>query len=148
MKRVLISALVLVFILVSCGAKSVEMQTVKDTVSTVTFRDLTYEPDMDMTLSQYNLENGVIDHYRIMSGTGATAEEITVFKLADNSYQSGVVEACEERKEDVYKMYETYKPAEVPMIENTQIFSQGEYVFYVCADDSEEIKQEISQLFE
>ena len=148
MKRILIVTLVLVLSLVSCGSKQVAMDTVRDTVSKVQFRDLTFEPDLDMTLSQYNLEIQGIESYRIMSGTGATAEEITVFKLAQGVSSEDVKKACEQRKEDVYKMYETYKPAEVPMIENTQIFSQGEYVFYVCADDSEEIKQEISRLFE
>ena len=147
MKRILIVTLVLVLSLVSCGAKQVEMETVRDTVSKVQFRDLTFEPDLDMTLSQYNLEIQGIESYRIMSGTGATAEEITVFKLADGVSSEDVKKACEQRKEDVYKMYETYKPAEVPMIENTQIFTQGEYVFYVCVDNAQDVKTEIENLF-
>ena len=147
MKRILIVTLVLVLSLVSCGSKQVAMDTVRDTVSKVQFRDLTFEPDLDMTLSQYNLEIQGIESYRIMSGTGATAEEITVFKLAQGVSSEDVKKACEQRKEDVYKMYETYKPAEVPMIENTQIFTQGEYVFYVCADNAQNVKTEIENLF-
>ena len=147
MKRILIVTLVLVLSLVSCGSKQVAMDTVRDTVSKVQFRDLTFEPDLDMTLSQYNLEIQGIESYRIMSGTGATAEEITVFKLADGVSSEDVKKACEQRKEDVYKMYETYKPAEVPMIENTQIFTQGEYVFYVCVDNAQDVKTEIENLF-
>ena len=147
MKRILIVTLVLVLSLVSCGSKQVAMDTVRDTVSKVQFRDLTFEPDLDMTLSQYNLEIQGIESYRIMSGTGATAEEITVFKLAEGVSSEDVKKACEQRKEDVYKMYETYKPAEVPMIENTQIFTQGEYVFYVCVDNAQNVKTEIENLF-
>ena len=147
MKRILIVTLVLVLTLVSCGSKQVAMDTVRDTVSKVQFRDLTFEPDLDMTLSQYNLEIQGIESYRIMSGTGATAEEITVFKLAQGVSSEDVKKACEQRKEDVYKMYETYKPAEVPMIENTQIFTQGEYVFYVCVDNAQDVKTEIENLF-
>lgn len=147
MKRILIVTLVLVLTLVSCGSKQVAMDTVRDTVSKVQFRDLTFEPDLDMTLSQYNLEIQGIESYRIMSGTGATAEEITVFKLAQGVSSEDVKKACEQRKEDVYKMYETYKPAEVPMIENTQIFTQGEYVFYVCVDNAQNVKTEIENLF-
>lgn len=147
MKRILIVTLVLVLSLVSCGSKQVAMDTVRDTVSKVQFRDLTFEPDLDMTLSQYNLEIQGIESYRIMSGTGATAEEITVFKLAQGVSSEDVKKACEQRKEDVYKMYETYKPAEVPMIENTQIFTQGEYVFYVCVDNAQDVKTEIENLF-
>ena len=147
MKRILIVTLVLVLSLVSCGSKQVAMDTVRDTVSKVQFRDLTFEPDLDMTLSQYNLEIQGIESYRIMSGTGATAEEITVFKLAQGVSSEDVKKACEQRKEDVYKMYETYKPAEVPMIENTQIFTQGEYVFYVCVDNAQNVKTEIENLF-
>ncbi len=147
MKKVLILFLVLVFMFVSCGAKSVEMSTIKDTISKTQFRDLTYEPDLEVTLDQYNLSGGIADHYRIMSGTGATAEEITVFKLEDASKSSEVVEACEKRKKDVYDMYETYKPVEMPMIEDTEIVEKGDYVFYICADDSVEILKEIEELF-
>ncbi len=147
MKKILAFALVLVFAFVSCGAKTVEFETVKDTVSKTTFRDLTYEPDLDVTLSQYNITDGISEHYRIMSGTGATAEEITVFKIEDSSKTDEIVEKCEERKTSVSEMYQTYKPAEMSMIEETKIFSKGDYVVYICADDSEEILKELEELF-
>lgn len=147
MKKLLCLALVLIFTLVSCGTKTVEFQSVKDVVSKVTFRDLTYEPDLDVTLSQYNITDGIAEYYRITSGTGATAEEITVFKASDSSKIADIVKKCEERKASVGEMYQTYKPDEMPMIEDAQIFSKGDYVIYICVDNSEEIFKQLEQLF-
>ncbi len=147
MKKVLALLLVLIFMFVSCGAKSVEMQDIKNTVSKVTFRDLTYEPEMEVTLGQYKLEGGIAEHYRIMSGTGATAEEITVFKLEDSAKSNDVVKACEAWKQERSDMYQTYKPDEMPMIEAAEVIEMDDYVVYICADDSEEIKKELEELF-
>lgn len=148
MKKVLL-ILMCALLLTSCGApsKTVAMDVVTQTVKDNTvFRDMPYEPEKSVILDAYSLEDKV-ECYQVISGTGATAEEITVFKCNDNSYVQDVLNSCQTRKQDRIDLYKDYRPDEVGILEETQIFSKGEYVFYICADNDDVIKQQIENLF-
>ena len=146
----LILILCCLLMLVSCGApeKTVEMSVVTNTVkNTATFRDMTYEPETQVVLDFYALSNEVSECYLIISATGATAEEIAVFKLSDKSNAASVLEKCETRKQDRIDLYKDYRPDEMGILEETEIFSKGDYVFYICADNKTEIKTQLESLF-
>lgn len=149
MKKILVILLCIV-LLVSCStaSKAVEMEVVTQTVKDNTvFRDMSYEPEKQVTLDFYSITENV-ECYQVISATGATAEEIAFFKVEDENAVSDIIEKCETRKQERIDLYKDYRPDEVGILEDTQIFSKGDYVFYICADNDDEIKKEIETLFE
>ena len=150
MKKILVILCSLI-LLVSCStvSKTVEMEVVTNTVkSNTVFRDMSYEPDKQVILDFYALGDEISECYQVISATGATAEEIAFFKVEDVADIDGVLEKCEARKQDRIDLYRDYRPDEMGILQDTQIFSKGDYVFYVCADNYSQVKKEIESLFE
>jgi len=69
--------------------------------------------------------------------TGATAEELVLFVLAEESDVKQVEEACGRRIEEQIFGFKSYRPAEVPKLENAICEVRGNTVLLLVANDWE-----------
>ncbi|MGI6029456.1 MAG: DUF4358 domain-containing protein [Candidatus Heteroscillospira sp.] len=101
------------------------------------FTDLLSKMETDTALELYGLDESDVSDCSIYLGTGATAEEIAVFKAADEDAAAKIAEAMDARVTGQISAYESYVPAEVPKLEKAIVRSSGVYVAYVTAADAD-----------
>jgi len=101
------------------------------------FTDLLSEMDQSMALELYGLSESDVVQCAVYLGTGATAEEIAVFKAASASAAKTVAEALTARRDSQIAAYKNYVPAEVPKLESAIVKSSGAYAVYVTSADAD-----------
>ena len=69
------------------------------------------------------------------AGSGATAEELAVFKCSSEDAATALVSSLETRNQTRIEQYSSYNPAEVPKLESALIMSSGVYVVLCVATD-------------
>lgn len=84
----------------------------------------------------YDMEN-VESFSMYICGSGAFADEVSVFELKDESDADALIEALEARKETKYNDFKDYVPDECDKIENAVIKSTGKYVLFATTPDNE-----------
>ena len=141
MKRTLIIFLaVIIAVSVSaCGSKAdISNASAVDIAASVkealTFVDDMLEVKNEIVADFYNLPGGVTEMKVYMSSSGATSEELAIFKCKDAQTAEQVVKACEKRIEDLNEKFEDYIPAELVRIENAVIKERDGFVMFVCTD--------------
>ena len=141
MKRTLIIflAVAMLFSTSACGNKTdISDASAVDVAASVkeslTFIDDMFEVKNEIVVDFYNLPEGVTEMKVYMSSSGATSEELAVFKCKDSQTAEQVVKACEKRIEDLKEKFEDYIPSELVRIENAIIKERDGFVMFVCAD--------------
>lgn len=115
----------------------------KQMVDATTFNDEMIQISEDVVPNYYNLPDGVDDYCVYLCPTGATVEEISVFHLADGAVADMRTEI--ERHVDARTTeYESYRPEEIPKLDNAAIVESGDYIAVIIADDT----APASQVFE
>ena len=99
------------------------------------FTDLLSEMDTDVALELYGIDKAEVESCAVYLGTGATAEEIAVFKAKDADGVKTIAEALNARVASQITAYENYVPAEVPKLKDAIVESSGVYAVYVTASD-------------
>lgn len=136
-----------------CGQKSGGKQPgakeVVDAVSaTLTFQDDMKETPTDrMPVTFRYDESQVSDKASYASATMVTASEVTVFKASDAKYVDSLKAVLEERIEDQKIQYEDYQPQEMEKINNAVIYTNGDYLILVMADDTSSVKSTFDAQF-
>lgn len=102
--------------------------------SALTFVDDMLEVKNEIVEDFYNLPEGVSEMKVYMSSSGATSEELAIFKCKDAQTAELVKKACEKRIEDLNEKFEDYIPGELVRIENAIIKERDGFVMFVCAD--------------
>ncbi len=145
MKRILIFLLSALLIL-SVSACSDNSNEVSDASATevaltvkegVTFVDDMFEVSNEVVPDFYNLPEGVTDFKVYMSASGATAEELAVFKCDSKKTSDEVIKACEKRTENLTEKFEDYIPEELTKIKSAVIEEKNGFVMFICADSTE-----------
>lgn len=109
-------------------------------LSEIKFKDSMSKVDTDIALLQYNLTSQQVQEVALYLSTGATAEEIAIFKV--NGENSRAVQSAIEKK--IYEKQSTFKdynPEELTKLQNPTIYSYGEYVVLCISDDDEKSLQ-------
>ncbi len=101
------------------------------------FTDLLSPVSGDVAKALYKYDGGDVSEALLYCGTGATAEEIAVFKCADEGSASRLRAAAEKRVEEQIRAFENYVPAEVPKLKKADIRVMGSYVALVVSADAE-----------
>ena len=115
----------------------------KQMVDATTFNDEMIQISEDVVPNYYNLPDGVDDYCVYLCPTGATVEEISVFHLADGAVADMRTEI--ERHVDARTTeYESYRPEEIPKLDNAAIVESKDYIAVIIADDT----APASQVFE
>ena len=92
----------------------------------------------------YGLDPEQIEASAFYSNSNATAEEVAVIKVKDESYASTVKKAFEDRVAEQTASFKDYNAAEVPKLEDAVIKTSGKYVVLVVSGDSAKAKDIIS----
>ena len=145
MKRILIFLLSVILVL-SVSACSGDSGKISDASATdvaltvkesIVFVDDMFEVSNEVAADFYNLPEGVTDFKVYMSASGATAEELAIFKCDSKESSKQVVKACEKRIENLKDKFADYIPEEMVKIENAVIEEKNGFVMFICADSTD-----------
>lgn len=113
----------------------------EDIVESEAFSDILTEVSQDIAKSLYGYGAEDVIEGRLLCSTGATTEEIGLFKCRDKEAASRVLEKAEARIVTQGNIYESYAPEEIPKLNNAVCKAEGNYVFYIVSTDSKSVKQ-------
>lgn len=85
-----------------------------------------------------------VEDYVVYVGSGATAEEIAIITLKDESDEESVREALEKRVEEQKQSFLNYVPEEVARLDKSVIQSNQKYVV-LCVSDEDLAEDIINQ---
>ena len=89
----------------------------------------------------YGFEAEDVKDTILYCSTGATTEEIGMFKCTDEAAAARVLEKAKARIESQKTAYVSYAPGEVPKLEDSFVKSDGVYVFYVVSVDNAKVAE-------
>lgn len=127
----------------SAEAKNVEPAAAADAIlNEVEFRDsLVKAEDGAAEGLGYRLDDTIADYAIYISGSGATAEEIAVLKVAEGAGTDDAKKILEKRVEDLKFRFEDYVPEEMVKLNDPVIVTGGNVAILVLADDSAAAKK-------
>ncbi len=145
MKKTVTTVLVLGLMLCAlcaCGGKDAADFSLDDCarelLASDAFTDLLSPITNETAAGLYGFDVSKLSEAQVYCSTGATAEEIAIFKAVDEAAAKEIKTACEARVEYQKESYESYVPEEVPKLEKAIVRISGVYVVYVTAADSTE----------
>lgn len=149
MKKIFLLTLLLLLLvcLMACNSASADLSNVSaakmaDSVKeSITFVDDMFNIKNEMVPDFYNLPDGVTELKVFMSSSGATAEELAIFKCDSAQTAEAVVKSCEKRIEALKEKFEDYIPEELVKIENAVIEKRDVFVMFVCADSTDSAEE-------
>lgn len=100
------------------------------------FSDILTKVSPEIAESLYGYEDIDITELVLYCSTGATTEEIGLFKCGDENSAAIILEKAKVRLTSQYNIYESYAPAEMPKLNNAVCKAEGNYVFYIVSIDS------------
>lgn len=135
----------LISVLAGCGSKpsekadyDLEALSAK-LVESSAFSDILSPVNPDIAAAFYGFDAGDVDSMSIYCSTGATTEEIGLFKCVDDAAAARVLEKAEARVVSQKTAYESYAPEEVPKLEDAIVKADGVFVFYIVANNYSEV---------
>ncbi len=108
------------------------------------FSDLLNPVDEKMAASLYGFSQENVTDCALLCSTGATTEEIGIFKCADTEYAKELFTIAQARVKSQRSAYESYAPAEMPKLDDAVVLNDGLYVFYVVSLDSSKAEEIIN----
>jgi len=85
--------------------------------------------------SFYGFEDADVTDCVVYCSTGATTEEIALFKCANEEVAATLKANADKRIETQKAIYESYAPAEPPKLDDAIVTQDGLYVFYIVSAD-------------
>ena len=114
----------------------------KDLAEQVTYQDEMALISGDMAGMVYDIPEGV-DNAVIYMGSGATAEEASVFEATDEDAAKKMLEAAKKHIKAQREAFENYIPEEVKKLDKAIIKQKGRYVAVCVTDDTDNAKKVI-----
>lgn len=143
MKRVLIMAVAaccFLLVLAGCGKSNyISFDDVYTSLNKeVDFGDnMTEMSDKALETFYFIYDTDILEDYKIyMDETGATANEIALFRLAKESDMTTVETIVKNRINDLKVSYEDYNKDEYYKVENAVMKTKGKYIMMVISPDS------------
>lgn len=142
MKRIslIFLTLLMVFALLSgCAAKTQAAYDLNALSSQLSdsgaFSDIISPVEADIAVQLYGISSGDVAESVVLCSTGATTEEIGLFKCSGEDAAAKVYEAAKKRVETQRDTYQSYAPGEMPKLDDAIVKQSGVYVFYVVSND-------------
>ncbi len=149
MKRILALLLVAV-ILTACGKSAVSSVNVDEFAKAISqslnFDDELMPIDREMAFYIHDVEE-LVESVCVYLGSGATAEEVAVFKAKNQIAVKELKEEIAEYIEDKRKEYENYIPEEVARINKAVMVENGNLVVLCINQDNEKSRSFIENYF-
>lgn len=131
----------------SFSGASADPQKIADQIrSSVKFTDQFSEMSSDAAVKRYGIGAGEIVSCAVYVGTGATAEEISVWKAKDKNAAQTILKKAQEFIEKQKESYADYQPAEVPKLNSAVLRSKDTVVVACVSADNESAKRVIAGL--
>lgn len=139
MKKILIACLLLALLLSGCGKtsdKPIDFQGFSsDILSSGAFSEELMQIDNELGCAQYMVNEAYIKEAMFFFSSGATSEELALFEANDAEALKRIKEAVEKRVEAQSRGFENYVPSEVPKLEKAVVFTRGNYIILIVAND-------------
>ena len=149
MKRMIALMLAMMLSLTACGKSQSSSEpylepfgeaTLTALMESGAFSEELEELDTDMAFALYRLadcglEREDLKDAVVLRSAGATCEEATVLILEKDEQTDSVVEAMTAYKESQIESNQSYRPEEIPKLENTIIMVRENTVLFVVAAD-------------
>ena len=154
MKKFSILLTLLMVVLVAAGCSSSQpaaldvQQTADKLAQEVSFQDQLTKMDQDAALKLYDLTADDVETASPYVGTGATAEEISVWQGKDADAAKKIQDAVNTRIENQKESFVDYNPEEMPKLENPVVVAKGNYVVLCLSGDNENAKKIIDGCFQ
>lgn len=103
--------------------------------------------DNDIGCYIYGMEESADTETLFYMSSGATADELTIFKSADESSASELEKSVSERLNYQKRSFEAYNPDEVTKLDGAVLKTSGVYVLLVVADDYDAANSVIDEYF-
>lgn len=141
MKRTIAFVLILTCLLTAlsgCGKKEVDPRALVDELlENADFTDSLNELDAVIVPMLYTgVDSADIQDVISYAGTGATAEEITVFTAKDGTAADRLLAAAKEHVADRIESFKNYGPAAAMALEDAVVEKSGNHVIVVVCSDS------------
>lgn len=108
----------------------------RDIIDKISFDDKMSSIRIKNIPSFYGLDLNSITDARILRGSGATAEELLIFRFNSEDEAMDARQTLVNYRQKRIESYSDYVPSEVPRLEKTRIVRNGKYLFFVVATDS------------
>ena len=154
MKKISILLTLIMIVLVAAGCSSsqsvtLDVQQTADKLSQeVSFQDQLTSLDQDAALKLYDLTADDVQAVALYVGTGATAEEISVWQGKDANAAKNIQNAVNTRIENQKESFVDYNPEEMPKLENPIVVAKGNYVVLCLSGDNDNAKKIIDSCFQ
>ena len=99
------------------------------------FSDILSPISKDIAASLYGFEDAEVTDCVVYCSSGATTEEIALFKCATEEAATKLKASVDKRTQTQKEIYESYAPAEPPKLDDAIVTQNGLDVFYIVSDD-------------
>ncbi|MFZ2538114.1 MAG: DUF4358 domain-containing protein [Oscillospiraceae bacterium] len=152
MRRALVAlmALIMTFTFAGCSTekKTVDIPTIMKTIrSEIDLPDMA-DITKDRISGYYEINpDDIANIAYIIAGSGATADEILIIEMIDDSKVAEVKTMMEDRKKQISDLFETYAPNEMPKVESCIIETKGNFAFFAICNDNAKAKKIFTDSF-
>lgn len=91
--------------------------------------------------------NDVTDFTVLISASGATAEEIAVFKVKNNAYINNIKQSIENHISNQINNFENYVPEEIYKIKNSIVSENKNIIVYIACDTPADVETSLEKLY-
>jgi len=114
--------------------------------SELEYRDDLEALDQLIVCALLGLRDSDVDQLSSYFSSGATAEEILVFKAVDEDALKSLRSAVETRVEDQKKVYVSYAPEEIAYLDGAVIVDRDLYLIYCVSADSQKANVLVNEI--
>lgn len=133
-----------------CNAQkntSIDVDKLAQTLSvSVKFNDQLSKLDEKATYKIYNVQNSDVKKQSVYVGSGATAEEISVWEGKDADSAKRIKSSILSHIETQKAAFQSYAPAEMPKLKNPVLVCEGNYVILCLSNDNTKAEQVIDSI--
>ncbi len=109
----------------------------QDMLNSISFKDNMSPVRENVAARMYSLNEGDVLNGVVYCGGGSTAEEFALFEAADSAKAEEIGNKLRERVEHRKSDFKTYKPEEMPKLNNPVIIVDGNVAMLCISDDND-----------
>lgn len=142
-KRVRIGMVFMLLLSIAAGCSSkkeddvkyFDMQKLADQLQEELGFEALIKAEEDVVFDLYPLEKEDVDAYLVYVSSGATTEEIAIFKAREKDKVEDMMASIQTRIADQEESFATYRPEELTRLENKRIEQRGQYVILCISNN-------------
>lgn len=130
--------------LTGCGVKEASVDDLAAAIlNEAEFAEQLNEIDDSVTLKRYGISEDMVTEVVSYAGTKAVADELAIFKAKDTD---AVMEKVNEHWDVQKNSYASYRPDEVPKIDDAFVYKYGDDVIFCVSMDKNKVQKAVFDL--